>query len=546
MDCMMVVKGLYRLLEKWREGWNGSLKQDIMMRDEDAEGDGLVVRFRELGNNWYQSCRGVLYHLFVIPVTVHHGHVTVRYCSLALLEPVFQWCHRSYLLRQKDGEHAALCIDYRELNLRVMERQDISKDCFSYALGHYEFLYLDSSFCVHRERHPRLLQVLKEELMSGTLRMVGIIMDPQRLKLSPNGRDPLLRLRKCEKFSGLAGYYRRFVEGFSRLALPLTSIDGERVCANQEAQKGTHDRLCVPNDQALREKVMTEAHSYPFTIHPGQKLNIRGLVGLLLAVGDFLYHSLCGNGDEISMDFVTGLPTTQKDMMRIWVMVVDRTRLDCMYTDFYCLRQRSDFRETIQTLKDMLVLVALDSGQIDLHYFNVESNLIESLLNHDILIDSSPKFDYLLEEFSGELVHIDPIPPDVEICFHFKPDTGVVTNKVVGDISEYNVLMPNLLPTHPTFDPDLDFTPSHDSLRSGNKIFDPGIFIEVQSERLLSWDEFSISFIHDPFSLLFDTLLSFLSENEDKVFNPGILISPLLSHQGHSFCEDSLEESPRA
>ncbi|GKG08242.1 hypothetical protein Tco_0334074 [Tanacetum coccineum] len=29
------------------------------------------------------------------------------------------------------------------------------------------------------------------------------------------------------------------------------------------------DRLCVPNDQALREKVMTEAHSSPFTIHPG-------------------------------------------------------------------------------------------------------------------------------------------------------------------------------------------------------------------------------------------------------------------------------------
>ncbi|GKA34727.1 zinc finger, CCHC-type, retrotransposon gag domain protein [Tanacetum coccineum] len=27
------------------------------------------------------------------------------------------------------------------------------------------------------------------------------------------------------------------------------------------------DRLCVPNDQALREKVMTEAHSSPFTIH---------------------------------------------------------------------------------------------------------------------------------------------------------------------------------------------------------------------------------------------------------------------------------------
>ncbi|GJX73622.1 hypothetical protein Tco_0312217 [Tanacetum coccineum] len=248
------------------------------------------------------------------------------------------------------------------------------------------------------------------------------------------------------------------------------------------------------------------------------------------------------------------------------------------------------------------------SPKIDPYYFNVESNLIESLLNRDILIDSSPKFDYLLEEFSGELAHIDPIPsgiekadfdleeemrlvknllydnssprppkeinlenvdtiieslspspipvadsdslmeeidlfiafddsmppgikdddydsegdirfleellnndslplpenkssnldhfndpspsrppsepPDVEICFDFKPDTGVVTNKVVGDISEHDVLMPNLLPTQPTL------------------------------------------------YLMFDLLLPFSSDNEDKVFNPGILISPLLSHRG--------------
>ncbi|GJX17782.1 hypothetical protein Tco_0218614 [Tanacetum coccineum] len=47
------------------------------------------------------------------------------------------------------------------------------------------------------------------------------------------------------------------------------------------------------------------------------------------------------------------------------------------------------------------------SPKIDPHYFNVESNLIESLLNRDILIDSSPKFDYLLEEFTGELAHIE-------------------------------------------------------------------------------------------------------------------------------------------
>ncbi|GKE56821.1 hypothetical protein Tco_1496006 [Tanacetum coccineum] len=45
------------------------------------------------------------------------------------------------------------------------------------------------------------------------------------------------------------------------------------------------------------------------------------------------------------------------------------------------------------------------SPKIDPHYFNAESNLIESLLHHDILIDSSLKIDFLLEEFSGELAH---------------------------------------------------------------------------------------------------------------------------------------------
>ncbi|GJZ92111.1 hypothetical protein Tco_0664176 [Tanacetum coccineum] len=256
------------------------------------------------------------------------------------------------------------------------------------------------------------------------------------------------------------------------------------------------------------------------------------------------------------------------------------------------------------------------STKIDPHCFNAESYLIESLLNRDTLIDSSPKFDYLLEEFSGELAHTDPIPPgvvdtdsepeeeirlaenlsydnssprppkernskiadtiveslspppipvedsdslmeeidlflasddsmppgieiddydsegdirflkellssdspplpenesfsldhfddpslprpppeppDVEICFNFEPDAGDFNfepdagdfiNKVVGDISEHDVLMPNLLPTQPTLCP------------------------------------------------VFDLLLPFSSENEDKLFKPGIFSSPFSSHR---------------
>ncbi|GJS58926.1 hypothetical protein Tco_0653710 [Tanacetum coccineum] len=69
------------------------------------------------------------------------------------------------------------------------------------------------------------------------------------------------------------------------------------------------------------------------------------------------------------------------------------------------------------------------STKIDPHYFNVESNLIESLLNRDTLIDSSPKFDYLLDEFSGELAHINLIPPGIEEAdFDLEEEIRLVKN----------------------------------------------------------------------------------------------------------------------
>nr|GEU76811.1 hypothetical protein [Tanacetum cinerariifolium] len=211
----------------------------------------------------------------------------------------------------------------------------------------------------------------------------------------------------------------------------------------------------------------------------------------------------------------------------------------------------------------------INSNKIDPHYFNAESNLIESLSNRDTLFESSPKFDYL-EEFSGELMPTSIIneerikreheeyislmendslreeidiftgtddfmppgiesndydserdihfleellsndsislpknessnfdyhddssfprppsePPDVEIFF--EPDSGVLTTNVVKGISEHYVLMPNSLPTLPTF---------------------------------------------DPLYPVYDTLLLFSSKNEDKVFKPGILSYLLVYHR---------------
>nr|GEV01306.1 hypothetical protein [Tanacetum cinerariifolium] len=54
------------------------------------------------------------------------------------------------------------------------------------------------------------------------------------------------------------------------------------------------------------------------------------------------------------------------------------------------------------------------SIKIDPHHFSVESDLIESLLNQDSLSISSSKIDYLLDEFTGELILPKSIPLGID------------------------------------------------------------------------------------------------------------------------------------
>nr|GEW60356.1 hypothetical protein [Tanacetum cinerariifolium] len=137
--------------------------------------------------------------------------------------------------------------------------------------------------------------------------------------------------------------------------------------------------------------------------------------------------------------------------------------------------------------------ITIFTGTDDLMPPGIESDDYDSegdihFLEESLSNDSLP----LPENVSSNFDHHDdpsfprppPKPPDVEVFF--KPDSGVLTTKVVKGISEYYVLMPNILPTLPTF---------------------------------------------DPLYPLYDTLLPFSSENEDKVFKPGILSYRIVSHQ---------------
>nr|GFC35175.1 putative reverse transcriptase domain-containing protein [Tanacetum cinerariifolium] len=110
-------------------------------------------------------------------------------------------------------------------------------------------------------------------------------------------------------------------------------------------------RLVVPNDASLREALLTEAHSSPFSVHlgstkmyhdlkqhfwwSGMKGDVAMFVSKCLICQQVKIKHQRASGllqpldipvwkwDEISMDFVTGLPRTQRRHDAIWV-VVDR------------------------------------------------------------------------------------------------------------------------------------------------------------------------------------------------------------------------------
>ncbi|GJR09704.1 hypothetical protein Tco_0792356 [Tanacetum coccineum] len=130
------------------------------------------------------------------------------------------------------------------------------------------------------------------------------------------------------------------------------------------------------------------------------------------------------------------------------------------------------------------------STKIDPHHFNAESDLIESLLNQDTSIVSSPKIDSLLEEFSGELAHINLIPlginetdfnPEEEIRLIMKllydssPHPPEELNSDISDATIYNDSLSLL--ENESFHFDRDYFPS--SPRPPAEPPDDGIYFDI-------------------------------------------------------------------
>eukprot|EP00253_Pinus_taeda_P002532 PITA_02532 len=182
-------------------------------------------------------------------------------------------------VKKKDGT-LWMCIDYRQLNkltiknkyplpridelfdqvkgatvfskinlrsgyhqIRIKD-EDIAKTAFRIRYGHYKFVVLPfgltnapaTFMCLMNSIfHPyldRFVLIFIDDILiySRTieehhehLRMDGIVVDPEKIKAIMDWPVPK-DVADVRSFMGLAGYYRRFVEGFSKVAFPITSL----------------------------------------------------------------------------------------------------------------------------------------------------------------------------------------------------------------------------------------------------------------------------------------------------------------------------------
>ena len=86
----------------------------------------------------------------------------------------------------------------------------------------------------------------------------GVSVDPEKVEAVMSWERPKLVFKICN-FLGLARYYRRFIEDFSRLAAPMTRLI-------QKGVKFEWDDLCEKAFQELKRRLT----SAPILIVPEQ------------------------------------------------------------------------------------------------------------------------------------------------------------------------------------------------------------------------------------------------------------------------------------
>nr|GEW61182.1 putative reverse transcriptase domain-containing protein [Tanacetum cinerariifolium] len=321
------------------------------------------------------------------------------------------WGGPVLFVKKKDGSFRSSVYSMIDLRttyhqLRIRE-EDIHITAFRTRYGHYEFRvmpfgltnapavfmelmnrvckpYLDKFVIMfiddiliysknkeeHEEHLKTILELLKKEqlyakfskcdfriesvqFLGHVIDSEGVHVDPVKIEAIKNWVTPKTPT-EVRKFLGLAGYYRRFIEGFSLISKPLTKLTQKNKKFEWETKAEEAVQTLKDFGAVLmqREKVIAYAsqqlrtHEENYTTHGLELGVVMFAVRWIKLLSDYdceiRYHPGNANvvGDALSrkerepirvreritMDFIVGLPRTPSGYDLIWVIVDQLTK----------------------------------------------------------------------------------------------------------------------------------------------------------------------------------------------------------------------------
>nr|GFB87689.1 retrotransposon protein, putative, Ty3-gypsy subclass [Tanacetum cinerariifolium] len=115
---------------------------------------------------------------------------------------------------------------YHQLRVR---KEDIPKTAFRTRYGHYEFQVMPFGLTNAPAVFMDLMnRIPKVQFLGHVIDSQGIHVDPTKIESVKDWTSPKSPT-EIRQFLGLSGYYQRLIEGFSKIAKPMTKLTQKKV-----------------------------------------------------------------------------------------------------------------------------------------------------------------------------------------------------------------------------------------------------------------------------------------------------------------------------